>query len=130
MSQKPSILLTGGSGLLAVNWFYSKRSDYNVYLGLNERHIQPLGGHILSLDYTSEQSLLLQLESIAPSVVIHTAGLTNVEKIIDPLIYRPYDIQYQWGDISELLEITDWKQTYTIDQTIQDLLNYWVKKLS
>ena len=62
--------------------------------------------------------------------LIEFSGLTNVEKIIDPLIYRPYDIQYQWGDISELLEITDWKQTYTIDQTIQDLLNYWVKKLS
>jgi dTDP-4-dehydrorhamnose reductase len=83
MSQKPSILLTGGSGLLAVNWFYSKRSDYNVYLGLNERQIQPQGGHILYLDYTSEQSLLLQLESIAPCVVIHTAGLTNVEKCED-----------------------------------------------
>lgn len=80
MSRKPTILLTGGSGLLAVNWFYSKRSDYAVYLGLNERQIEPHGGHILSLDYTSEQSLLLQLESIAPCVVIHTAGLTNVEK--------------------------------------------------
>jgi dTDP-4-dehydrorhamnose reductase len=80
MSQKPSILLTGGSGLLAVNWFYSKRSDYNVYLGLNERQIQPKGGHILYLDFTSEQNLLTQLQTIAPNVVIHTAGLTNVEK--------------------------------------------------
>ena len=59
MSQKPSILLTGGSGLLAVNWFYSKRSDYAVYLGLNERQIQPQGGNVLFLDYTSEQSLLI-----------------------------------------------------------------------
>ncbi len=83
MSQKPSILLTGGSGLLAVNWFYSKRSDYAVYLGLNERQIQPQGGNVLFLDYTSEQSLLIQLESIAPCVVIHTAGLTNVEKCED-----------------------------------------------
>jgi dTDP-4-dehydrorhamnose reductase len=80
MSQKPSILLTGGSGLLAVNWFYSKRSDFTIYLGLNERQIQPHGGHILSLDFTSEQNLLKQVESISPSLVIHTAGLTNVEK--------------------------------------------------
>lgn len=83
MSQKPSILLTGGSGLLAVNWFYSKRYDYNVYLGLNERQIHPQGGYVLTLDYTSEQSLLLQLELIAPCVIIHTAGLTNVEKCED-----------------------------------------------
>lgn len=80
MSLKPSILLTGGSGLLAVNWFYTKRSDYAVYLGLNKRQIQPLGGHIISLDYSSELALLLQLESISPRMVVHTVGLTNVEK--------------------------------------------------
>ena len=83
MSQKPSILLTGGSGLLAVNWFYSKKSDFIIYLGLNERQIHPNGGHILSLDFTSEQNLLKQVESISPSMVIHTAGLTNVEKCED-----------------------------------------------
>ncbi|MCZ2473317.1 SDR family oxidoreductase [Aquirufa ecclesiirivi] len=80
MSQKPSILLTGGSGLLAVNWFYSKRNEYSVYLGLNERQIHPHGGHVLSLDFTSEAILMKQLEAIHPSVVIHTAGLTSVEK--------------------------------------------------
>jgi dTDP-4-dehydrorhamnose reductase len=83
MIHKPSILLTGGSGLLAVNWFYFKRNDYNIYLGLNERQIQPIGGNVISLNYTSEKSLLLQLESIAPRFVIHTAGLTNVEKCED-----------------------------------------------
>ena len=83
MSHKPSILLTGGSGLLAVNWFYYKKSDFNIYLGLNERQIQPYGGHIVSLNYNSVQSLSLQLESIAPDFVIHTAGLTNVEKCED-----------------------------------------------
>jgi len=62
--------------------------------------------------------------------LIELSKLKNVEKWIDPALYRPIDIQYQWGDISELQAITDWKQTYTIDQTIGDLLNYWVKKLS
>lgn len=83
MIHKPSILLTGGSGLLAVNWFYFKRNEYNIYLGLNERQIQPLGGTVISLDFTSEQSLLFQLETISPRFVIHTAGLTNVEKCED-----------------------------------------------
>jgi dTDP-4-dehydrorhamnose reductase len=83
MFQKPSILLTGGSGLLAVNWFYSKRSDFIIYLGLNERQIHPQGGHILFLDFTSEKNLLNQLLSIAPSFVIHTAGLTSIEKCED-----------------------------------------------
>lgn len=80
MIHKPSIFLTGGSGLLAVNWFFSKRTTYRVYLGLNERKINPDGGHVLSLDFSSEDSLMAQLREIHPSVVIHTAGLTSVEK--------------------------------------------------
>lgn len=80
MTQKSPILITGGSGLLAVNWLYSKRSVFEIYLGLNERIINPKGSHVIILDLSSEKNLLKQLEIIRPSVVIHTAGLTNVEK--------------------------------------------------
>jgi dTDP-4-dehydrorhamnose reductase len=80
MSLKPSILLTGGSGLLAVNWFYTKRNEYNVFLGLNERKINPLGSHTFNLNFLSDEILIRQFEAIRPSLVIHTAGLTNVEK--------------------------------------------------
>ncbi len=80
MILKPSILLTGGSGLLAVNWFYSKHNDYEIYLGLNERAINPSGANLLFLDFTSENSLVEQLQKIRPSILIHTAGLTNVER--------------------------------------------------
>ena len=80
MSQKPSILLTGGSGLLAVNWFYSKNNQYRVYLGLNERKIHPDNSEVLFLDFFSEESLMKQIDSLNPSIIIHTAGLTSVEK--------------------------------------------------
>lgn len=80
MSLKPSILLTGGSGLLAVNWFYSKNNEYSVYLGLNERKIHPDDCQVISLNFFSEESLMKQIETVGPSVVIHTAGLTSVEK--------------------------------------------------
>jgi dTDP-4-dehydrorhamnose reductase len=80
MSIKPSILITGGSGLLATNWFYSKRDDFNIYLGLNEREINPSGANVLFLDFKSEDRLVDQLQKIRPSILIHTAGLTNVEK--------------------------------------------------
>jgi dTDP-4-dehydrorhamnose reductase len=79
MSQKPTILITGGSGLLAVNWFYCKRNDFKVYLGLNERKIHPSGSEVLFLDFSSENRFVIQLAAINPSLVIHTAGLTNVE---------------------------------------------------
>jgi dTDP-4-dehydrorhamnose reductase len=80
MNLKPSILLTGGSGLLAVNWFFSKNNEYSVYLGLNEREIHPVNSKVLSLDFSSEESLMKQIEAAGPSVLIHTAGLTSVEK--------------------------------------------------
>lgn len=80
MSLKPSILLTGGSGLLAVNWFYSKNNEYSVYLGLNERKIHPDDCQVICLNFFSEESLMKQIETVGPSVVIHTAGLTSVEK--------------------------------------------------
>jgi dTDP-4-dehydrorhamnose reductase len=80
MSKNPSIFLTGGSGLLAVNWFFTKRSEYNIYLGLNKREINPIGANIVFTDFSSEAGLLIQLQKIQPTLVIHTAGLTNVEK--------------------------------------------------
>ena len=79
MSLKSSILLTGGSGLLAVNWFYSKNNDFSVFLGLNDRKINPKNSHLLFLDFFSEESLLKQIEAVNPALVIHTASLTSVE---------------------------------------------------
>lgn len=80
MIQKPSIFLTGGSGLLAVNWFYSMRNEYTIYLGLNEKIINPEGGRGVQIDFSSINTLYKQLEAIQPSIIIHTAGLTSVEK--------------------------------------------------
>jgi GDP-4-dehydro-6-deoxy-D-mannose reductase len=63
--------------------------------------------------------------------LIESSGLQydTIEQRIDPNLYRPIDIQVQIGDSSELKSITDWEPTYTIEQTMQDLLNYWVQKL-
>ncbi len=80
MSHKTSILLTGGSGLLAVNWFYSKNNEYKIYLGLNERKIHPDNSEVHFLDFFSEERLMKQIDSLNPSILIHTAGLTSVEK--------------------------------------------------
>lgn len=57
------------------------------------------------------------------------SNLKGIVREIDPKLYRPIDIAYQWGDTTELTNITDWKPVYTIEQTLYDLLSYWVKKL-
>ena len=51
------------------------------------------------------------------------------QKIYEPY-YRPIDIQVQIGDSTELVELTGWEPKITIQQTMNDLLNYWRKKLS
>lgn len=56
--------------------------------------------------------------------------LEGVVKEISPKLFRPIDIHYQHGDCQELVDITGWKPNYTLDQTISDLLDYWVKKIS
>ena len=63
--------------------------------------------------------------------LIEASGIpyNQIEQKIDEKLYRPIDIQVQIGDSSELRELTGWKPTYTIEETMKDLLNYWVNKL-
>jgi nucleoside-diphosphate-sugar epimerase len=44
--------------------------------------------------------------------------------------YRPIDIQVQIGDSKELKQLTGWEPKIPVDQTMTDLLNYWLNKLS
>jgi len=77
---KTKVLITGGSGLLAVNWALATRSHYTVTLLLHHKKISLLGvetdiAPLSSLDECS--SILLKHQ---PDIVIHTAGLTNIEE--------------------------------------------------
>lgn len=61
--------------------------------------------------------------------LIELSGLKDVTKRIDPRFYRSIDIDYQHGDSTELKELTDWEPKIPIEQTLQDLLDYWVEKI-
>ena len=67
---------------------------------------------------------------IYTDTLIQLSGLENIEKVISEKLYRPIDIHYQHGDCSDLIEMTGWKPSYTIEKTLSDLLTYWVKKLT
>jgi len=62
--------------------------------------------------------------------LIKLSGLTDIEQRIDSALWRPIDIQYQDGDPTKIMTELGWKPVYTIDNTLKDLLDYWVKKLS
>jgi GDP-4-dehydro-6-deoxy-D-mannose reductase len=74
------------------------------------------GGEPLKMRYYTETLLRL-------------SGLTNVEQKIDPKLWRPIDIQFQDGDATKLKEEVGWTPTYTIEQTLSDLLEYWFTKI-
>ena len=74
------VLITGGSGLLAVNWALSIRNNYTVTLLLHHKKINLAGVDtgVASLDSLDE--CLSVLVKYQPDIVIHTAGLTSIEK--------------------------------------------------
>jgi GDP-4-dehydro-6-deoxy-D-mannose reductase len=62
--------------------------------------------------------------------LIKLSRLENVSFEIEPKFWRPIDIQYQDGDSSKLIEELGWKPEYTIETTLSDLLQYWLKKIA
>ncbi len=79
MGVKEKILITGGSGLLALNYALAVRRADSVVLGLHERNVLINGVCSVFLNLESVESLYISLSDIKPSLVIHTVGLTNIE---------------------------------------------------
>jgi len=77
---KQSIIITGGSGLLAINWAIAQRTKYSVTLGMNKRNVTLKGVKSVKFPMTSINSIVDYLNSNKPTLFIHAAGLTNVEK--------------------------------------------------
>ena len=53
-----------------------------------------------------------------------------VTKEIEPNFWRPHDIFYQHGDVSELKSLTGWTPEFDIKTTLSDLYIYWKTKFS
>ena len=49
---------------------------------------------------------------------------------VDPNKIRPVDVPIIEADISKLNECTNWLPRITIEQTIEETLNYWRTQLS
>ncbi len=64
--------------------------------------------------------------------LIKLAGFNKneVEQKIEPKFYRKIDIQVQIGDTKEVEELTGWTPRIPIEKTLDDLLNYWISKIS
>jgi dTDP-4-dehydrorhamnose reductase len=77
---RPRVLITGGSGLLALNWALAVRDRCKVILGLHKRNVSLSGASVKAINFESVDYFARALEEVKPQIVIHTAGLTSVEK--------------------------------------------------
>ena len=66
--------------MLALNWALAIRDRYSVTLGLHERDISLAGTESRQIDLESVDHLVRAFETVQPQIVIHTAGLANVEE--------------------------------------------------
>lgn len=73
------ILITGGSGLLGLNWAAAMRGRMPVTLGLHARAVLPggVGSHAMALD--TADTVGRGLDAVGPDVVVHAAGLASIE---------------------------------------------------
>jgi len=76
----PKVLITGGSGLLAVNWAIAKRNFFDITLAMHRRQITIPGTRSLFMDIESIDSITRTVNQVQPDIVIHTAALTNVDE--------------------------------------------------
>jgi len=73
------LFITGGSGLLALNWAMARDGKDEIILGLHERQIKPDGFETITVNIGDDVELSDAIGRIAPDVIIHTAAITDVD---------------------------------------------------
>lgn len=74
------VFITGGSGLLALNWALAIRQNHTVTLGLHERTVSLVGVQTQKVELESVEHLVRTFDDARISMVVHAAGFTNVEE--------------------------------------------------
>jgi len=74
------VLITGGSGLLGINWAFAIKNNYNVVLGLHNREVVLDDVGTVKIDIENIQVFRDLVKQISPDIIIHAAGMTNVDQ--------------------------------------------------
>ncbi len=75
---KQRIVITGGSGLFAINCTRILRNHFYIYLLQNKKIIDVPAAKTIKFDFLENNKLSRILHEINPFAVIHAAGLTDV----------------------------------------------------
>ena len=77
---KKKVLITGGSGLLAINWALAIKDNFSTVLLFHKKRISIQNINTDSVSLNSLDQCLTVLKKHKPDILINTAGLTNVEE--------------------------------------------------
>lgn len=89
-SLKDSILIAGGSGLLAINWASLIREKYAVYLSIHKKNFFLNSCKVIRINFNSVDEIILLLNEIKPKVLINTIALTDIEACEKNPTYAEY----------------------------------------
>jgi dTDP-4-dehydrorhamnose reductase len=73
------ILITGGSGLLGLNWAAAMRDQHELWLGTHRSKVSLRGTRPVPLTLEDAAALKLRVSELRPDLIVHTAGLTDVD---------------------------------------------------
>ena len=75
------VLITGGTGLFAINYAIRFKNKYKVYLIQNKKRISLVKNNItlLNTDINNQKNLNNLINKIKPDILIHAASNTNLE---------------------------------------------------
>jgi len=76
---KQKILITGGSGLLALNWALLTRHEFDVLLCQHDRLVSLSNVENTKCDLGSVKDFIGLLIKYRPKYVVHTAGFTDID---------------------------------------------------
>ena len=76
---KNNCFITGGSGLLGINWLFHLKNTYDVNASINNKEIEIEEIKCYRIDLSSKHSLSSLLKKINPLFIIHAAAISNVE---------------------------------------------------
>jgi dTDP-4-dehydrorhamnose reductase len=95
------ILITGGSGLLGLNWARAVRDRHDVILGLHARDVSVAGIQTRRMPLETIGQITAVIEDVQPHLVVHAAGFTNVEACeADPELARHVNVDLS-GNVAE-----------------------------
>ncbi len=78
-AHRTRLLVTGGTGLLGINWAAAMRDRHDVWLATHRHNLSLRGATAIRLPLDSASALAQALDEIRPDIIVHAAGLSNVD---------------------------------------------------